>query len=132
MPRFYFHLTSMDRHISDDHGKELGTLNDAYSHALKLIDKILLYVGPDNVRAWKVVITSDKHEIIVPFPVSYSGFSLRREPSNSTTGGPVSARDIVLAGGRLRSESHPPRGDFFERSDRWTEDMEHGEGNLLT
>ena len=111
MPRFYFHLTSMDRHISDDHGKELGTLNDAYSHALKLIDKILLYVGPDNVRAWKVVIISDKHEIIVPFPVSYSGFSSAIRPA---AGGPVSARDIVLAGGRLRSESHPPR-DSCER-----------------
>jgi hypothetical protein len=44
MPLFYFHLTSMDRHISDDHGKR-AMPNDAYG-AQVLID--VLYVGPDN------------------------------------------------------------------------------------
>jgi len=73
MPRFYFHLTSMDRHILDDHGKELATLNDAYNHAGRLIDQILFYVGSDDAKAWKVVVSSDNHktEIIVPFPVTY-------------------------------------------------------------
>ena len=74
MPRFYFHLVSVDRQITDDHGKELSTLNDAYEHARKLIDKILLYVGSDDVNAWKVVVFSDNHsaQIVVPFPVSCS------------------------------------------------------------
>jgi precorrin-6x reductase len=74
MPRFFFHLTSVNRNIADDTGKELGTLNDACDYARKLIDKILLYVGSDDVNAWKVVIFSDNHnaQIVVPFPVSCS------------------------------------------------------------
>ena len=42
MPRFYFNLSSKDANIPDDSGKELATLNDAYMHARKLIDKIFL------------------------------------------------------------------------------------------
>lgn len=74
MPRFFFHLTSVNRNIADDTGKELATLNDAYDYARKLIDKILLYVGSDDVNSWKVVICSDNHnaQIFVPFPVSCS------------------------------------------------------------
>ena len=70
MARFYFHLTSMDRHIRDDSGKELATANEAYDHARKLIDKILFHIGSDDEKAWKVVISSDSHNalIIVPFP----------------------------------------------------------------
>lgn len=110
MPRFYFHLTSVDRHIPDDHGKELDTLNDAYNHARKLIDKILLHVGPDNMKAWKIVIISDKHnaEIIVPFPVSYS-VSSRVESQAIRPSVPLSAGDIVFARVKRGSESHPPR-----------------------
>ncbi len=76
MPRFYFHLISVDRQIADDHGKELSTLNDAYDHARKLIDKILCHVGSDDGKAWKVVVLSEKYnvQIIVPFPASYSLF----------------------------------------------------------
>ena len=72
MPRFYFHLVSVDRQITDDHGKELSTLNDAYEHARKLIDKILCHLGPDHGKAWKVVALSEKFnvQIIVPFPAS--------------------------------------------------------------
>ena len=74
MPHFFFHLTSVNRNIADDTGKELHSLNDAYDHARKLIDKILLYAGSDDVNSWKVVIFSDKHDaqIVVPFPVSCS------------------------------------------------------------
>ena len=74
MPRFFFHLTSVNRNIADDTGKEFGTLNDAYDHARKLIDKILLYVGSDDVNSWKVIVCSDKHSahIVVPFSVSCS------------------------------------------------------------
>ena len=84
MPRFYFHLTSMDRHIPDDHGKELATLNDAYDHAGRLIDQILFHVGSDDAKAWKVVVSSDKHrtEIIVPFPVSYACLRSGQRPTN--------------------------------------------------
>jgi hypothetical protein len=74
MPRFYFHLTSKDAHIPDDAGKELGNLNDAYEHAWTLIYKILLHVGDDDAKAWKVVISNEEHDaqIIVPFPASSS------------------------------------------------------------
>jgi hypothetical protein len=70
MPRFYFHLVSVDRQITDDHGKEFSTLNDAYDHAQKLIDKILCHLGSDDGKAWRVVASSEKHnvQIIVPFP----------------------------------------------------------------
>jgi hypothetical protein len=84
MPRFYFHLVSVDRQITDDHGKELGTLNYAYNYARKLIDKVLYHLGPDDGKAWKVVALSEKHnvQIIVPFPESYS-CSPHAEQSNS-------------------------------------------------
>jgi hypothetical protein len=74
MPRFYFHLNSVDRQIPDDHGKELSTLNDAYDHARKLIDKILCHVGSDDGKAWKIVVLSEEYnvQIIVPFPASHS------------------------------------------------------------
>jgi hypothetical protein len=74
MPRFYFHLASKDDHIPDDSGKELATLHDAYVHARKLIDKILLCVGHDDAEAWKVLIFNDEHDaqMIVPFSVSHA------------------------------------------------------------
>jgi|GraSoiStandDraft_30_1057271.scaffolds.fasta_scaffold284882_2 hypothetical protein len=73
MPRFYFHLTFKGGRISDDVGKELASLNDAYEYARKLIDQILVHVGCDNAEAWKVIIASDEHnrQIIIPFPLTY-------------------------------------------------------------
>jgi hypothetical protein len=55
----------MDRQISDDHGKKLGILDDAYDHAQKLINKILRHVGSDDGKVWKVVVLScaDHHSI---------------------------------------------------------------------
>jgi hypothetical protein len=72
MPRFYFHLTSKESRIPDDSGNEFDTLNDAYEHARKLIDKILFYAGFDDANEWKVIISNDQNDaqIIVPFPVS--------------------------------------------------------------
>lgn len=93
MPRFYFHLVSIDRHIPDDIGKKLDTLNDAYEHARKLIDKILFHVGSNDAEAWKVVISSEQRnaQIIVPFHVSYSlplnGEEQTDRPSLSGPGG---------------------------------------------
>src|SRR5271169_264093 len=83
MPRFYFYLTSKESRIPDDSGNEFDTLNDAYEHARKLIDKILFYVGYDDANEWKVIISNDQHDaqIIVPFPVSYS-FRLNAKPKN--------------------------------------------------
>jgi hypothetical protein len=74
MPRFYFNLASKDAHIPDDCGKELDTLNDAYEHARKLIDKIMLHVGHDDAEAWKVIVLNDDHDaqIIIPFSVSHA------------------------------------------------------------
>ena len=69
MPHFYFHLASKDGHISDDSGKELDNLNDAYEHARKLIHRILFHVGYDDAEAWKVIILNDEHDaqMIIPF-----------------------------------------------------------------
>ncbi len=74
MPRFYFNLVSKDAHIPDDSGKELDTLNDAYLHARKLIDKILFRAGHDDAEAWKVVILNDERDaqMIIPFSVSHA------------------------------------------------------------
>ncbi len=74
MPCFYFNLTSKDAHIPDDSGKELATLNDAYEHARKLIDKITFHVGHDDAEAWKVVILNNEHDaqMIIPFSVSHA------------------------------------------------------------
>ena len=72
MPHFYFHLTSRNSRISDDTGKELGSLNDAYEHARKLIDKILFYTAEDDASEWNVIISNeaDGAQITVPFPKS--------------------------------------------------------------
>ena len=81
MTRFYFNLASKDAYIPDDGGKELKTLHDAYAHARKLIDKILLHVGHDDAEAWKVVILNDEHdaEMILPFSVSQT-FKAQLDP----------------------------------------------------
>ena len=80
MPRFYFNLVSKDTNIPDYFGKELATLHDAYMHARKLIDKILLRVDHDDAEAWKVVILNDVHDaqMIVPFSVSHAASAQRR------------------------------------------------------
>ena len=50
MPRFYFHLKSKQTRIPDDKGKNLDTLNEAYEHGRKLVDKILQHVGYDDAN----------------------------------------------------------------------------------
>src|SRR5437764_4235075 len=80
MPRFYFNLASKDAHISDENGKELATLNDAYEHARKLIRKILFHVGHEDAEAWKVIVLNDDHDaqMIMPFSVSHAFSAQRR------------------------------------------------------
>jgi hypothetical protein len=80
MPRFYFSLKSKDSHIPDDSGKELASLNGAYDHARKLIEKIWLYTGYDDSEEWNVIILNEQFEVslIVPFSFSYF-FSERRK-----------------------------------------------------
>ena len=79
MPRFYFNLASKDACIPDDSVKELATLNDAYEHARKLIDKILFHVGCEDAEVWKVTVLNDDHDaqMIIPFSVSHA-FKARR------------------------------------------------------
>ncbi len=74
MPRFYFNLQSKDARITDENGKHLDTLDDAYEHARKLIYKILFHVGHDDAEAWTVVISNDHHDaqMILPFSVSHA------------------------------------------------------------
>ena len=73
MPRFYFSLKSKDSHIADDSGKELASLNEAYDHARKLIEKIGLYTGYEDAEEWSVIISNEQFEVslIVPFSFSY-------------------------------------------------------------
>jgi hypothetical protein len=80
MTRFYFHLASKQDKISDESGKELDTLIDAYQHARVLIDKILLHVRYDEADLWKVVISNDEDDaqMIVPFFVSHAVRGQRR------------------------------------------------------
>jgi hypothetical protein len=80
MLRFYFNLSSKDANITDESGKELDTLHDAYVHARKLIDKILFRVGHEDAGAWKVVILNDQHDaqMIIPFSVSHTFRAQRR------------------------------------------------------
>jgi len=78
MPRFYFNLASKDAHIPDDSGKELATLNDAYEHARKLIQKILLYVGHEDAEAWKVIVLNDDYDAQMIIPFSGLGLNAAR------------------------------------------------------
>ena len=73
MPRFYFHLKSKQSSIPDDKGKNLETLNEAYEHGRKLVDKILQHVGYDGADEWKVIVSNDEHDaqLVLPFSVSY-------------------------------------------------------------
>jgi len=81
MPRFYFNLESKDACITDENGKQLDTLNDAYEHARKLIHKILFHVGHEDAEAWKVIVLNDDHDaqMIVPFSVSHAFWAKRRK-----------------------------------------------------
>ena len=73
MPRFYFHLMSKESRIPDDRGKKVDSLNDAYEHGRKLIDKILFHVGHDDNLEWKVIVSNDEDDaqLIIPFAVSF-------------------------------------------------------------
>ena len=72
MANFYFHLSSRNSRILDDTGKALSSINDAYEHARKLIDKILYYAAEDDASEWSVIISNDVNDtqIIIPFPKS--------------------------------------------------------------
>jgi len=71
---------SKESRIPDDRGKSFETLNDAYEHGRKLIDKILLHVGYDDAEEWKVIVSTDEDDaqLIIPFTVSYLLSSTRR------------------------------------------------------
>jgi hypothetical protein len=73
MSRFYFHLKSKQNRIPDDKGKEFETLNEAYEHGRKLVDKILQHVGYDDANEWKVIVSNDEDDaqLVIPFSVSY-------------------------------------------------------------
>jgi hypothetical protein len=73
MPRFCFHLKSKQSRIPDDKGKNLDTLNDAYEHGRKVVDKILQHVGYDDANEWKVIVSNDEDDaqLVIPFRVSY-------------------------------------------------------------
>jgi hypothetical protein len=90
MPRFYFHLTSKDSRISDDSGKELSSLNDAFDHARGLVEKIWLYTSHDDTEEWNVTVSNDDFDalLIVPIPFTYL-FSERRKVGTEKDGLPL-------------------------------------------
>ena len=71
---------SKESRIPDERGKSFETLNDAYEHGRKLIDKIFLHVGYDDAEEWKVIVSTDEDDaqLIIPFTVSYLLSSTRR------------------------------------------------------
>lgn len=71
MPRFYFHLKSKDSDIPDDSGKELKSLDDAYDHARKLIEKIWLHIGHEDSEEWNVVISNDEFNASLIVPIAF-------------------------------------------------------------
>jgi hypothetical protein len=80
MPRFYFHLKSKQSRIPDDQGKNLETLNEAYEHGRKLVDKILQHVGYDDANEWKVIVSNDEDDaqLVLPFSVCYQ-FRIKKD-----------------------------------------------------
>ena len=84
MARFYFHLKSKQNRIPDDNGKEFETLNEAYEHGRKLVDKILQHVGYDDAHEWKVVVSNneDDAQLVIPFSVSYQLGIVKAKPAD--------------------------------------------------
>ena len=87
MPRFRFSLKSKDSHIPDDRGKELASLNDAYDHARKLIEKIWLYTGHEDLEEWSIIISNEELNVALIVPCSFSYFCPERQRVGA--GGPV-------------------------------------------
>ena len=87
MPRFYFHLKSKQSRIPDDKGKNLETLNEAYEHGRKLVDKILQHVGYDDANEWKVIVSNDEDDaqLVLPFSVSYQ-FRIKKAVADRNSG----------------------------------------------
>jgi hypothetical protein len=52
-----FSPKSKQTRIPDDKGKNLDTLNEAYEHGRKLVNKILQHVGYDDESEWKVIVS---------------------------------------------------------------------------
>ncbi len=71
MARYFFHLRSETCRVSDERGRDFADLAAAYNHARQLIQKVILHVGFDNERDWRVIIstyTPAEAELIVLFP----------------------------------------------------------------
>ncbi len=71
MARYFFHLRSETCRVPDEHEKEFSELAAAYNHARQLIQKVILHVGFDNERDWRVIVsahTPAEAELIVLFP----------------------------------------------------------------
>jgi hypothetical protein len=79
MPRFRFSLKSKDSHIPDDGGKELASLNDAYDHARKLIEKIWLHTGHEDLEEWSIIISNEELNVALIVPCSFSYFCPERQ-----------------------------------------------------
>ena len=69
MTRFFFHLSSKDRHIRDPNGRELNDLAAAHRHAMHLIHKMVLLSNMDW-QGWSITVADagDQSVLNVLFP----------------------------------------------------------------
>lgn len=71
MPRFYFHFTSRDAHIPDDHGVELPDAAAAARHAALLVRQTRPFVleGP-SWEGWVIEVADAEQRLVqtVVFP----------------------------------------------------------------
>jgi Domain of unknown function (DUF6894) len=71
MARYFFHLRSGTCRVRDEEGKEFPDLAGAYNHARHIAQKIIMHVGFDDERDWRVIVsayTRTEAELIVLFP----------------------------------------------------------------
>jgi hypothetical protein len=67
MPRYYFHLASKQKQLRDPDGRELPDLDAAHRHAVKMIDKMMLYLPHEDFDGWVVEVcnAADAVELVV-------------------------------------------------------------------
>ena len=89
MPRFYFHLCAPDECFRDSAGWELSDLSAAYSRAVHLANRVVMYGGladfePD-LRRWTVEIENECQQSVmtVIFPADFEITRGRAQPSGA-------------------------------------------------
>jgi hypothetical protein len=83
------------------------SLNDAYEHGRKLIDKITFHLGYEDAEAWKVIVLNDDRDdqMIIPFSVSDTLRAQRRATGreSSKSGHPEGLNGIEVPSKRFEA-----------------------------